>query len=62
MRPAPLEEIAVAKAFYFTLPETHQLRRDSVRRFEESEIAPMVPASSTERQYFALIGEGASEI
>lgn len=41
MKPTPLEESSVGRALSFTLPETHQLLRDSVRRFAEAEIAPL---------------------
>jgi alkylation response protein AidB-like acyl-CoA dehydrogenase len=41
MKPNVLKEDPIGAALNFTLPETHRLLRDSVRRFAESEIAPM---------------------
>src|SRR5436190_71228 len=41
MKPNVLEEDPIGAALNFTPPETHRLLRDSVRRFAESEIAPM---------------------
>ena len=41
MKPNVLEEDPIGASLNFTLPETHRLLRDSVRRFAESEIAPM---------------------
>src|SRR3970040_598927 len=51
MNPTPLEESSVGQAMNFTLPDTHQLLRDSVRRFAESEIAPVARQLDKEEKF-----------
>jgi alkylation response protein AidB-like acyl-CoA dehydrogenase len=51
MTPTPLEKISVGRAPNFNLPETHQLLRDSVRRFAELEIAPVARQLDKEEKF-----------
>src|SRR6185436_14225288 len=51
MSSTPLEDASAGPAVNFTLPETHQLLRDSVRRFAESEIAPVARRLDKEEEF-----------
>ena len=51
MSSPPLEDASAGQALNFTLPPTHQLLRDSVRRFAESEIAPVARQLDKEERF-----------
>ncbi len=51
MKPNALGENTIEEGRSFTLPETHQLLRDSVRRFAEAEIAPLARQLDKEEKF-----------
>jgi len=62
MTPAPLEQSSAGRALNFTLPETHQLLRDSVRRFAESEIAPVARQLDKEEKFSEALTRSMGEL
>jgi alkylation response protein AidB-like acyl-CoA dehydrogenase len=51
MRPDTPEDDSAGRGLSFTLPETHRLLRDSVRRFAEAEIAPKARQLDKEEKF-----------
>jgi short-chain 2-methylacyl-CoA dehydrogenase len=61
MSSTPLEDASAVQALNFTLPQTHQLLRDSVRRFAESEIAPLARQLDKEERFSAALTRSMGE-
>jgi short/branched chain acyl-CoA dehydrogenase len=62
MTPAPLEQSSAGRALNFTLSESHQLLRDSVRRFAESEIAAVARELDKEEKFSEALTRSMGEL
>ena len=62
MRPPALEDNSEGQALNYTLPETHQLLRHSVRRFAESEIAPVARQLDKEEKFSETLTRSMGEL